>query len=65
MLITIPGFKIKIFIAKICIIGKFELLKPATGDKSDCLAYKVSLKEDPTEDKLGAVADDNATEAYW
>lgn len=41
---------------------EFELLKPATGDKSDCLAYKVSLKEVPSEDKLAAVADDNATE---
>ena len=41
---------------------EFELLKPATGDKSDCLAYKVSLKEVPSEDKLAAAADDNATE---
>lgn len=41
---------------------EFELLKPATGDKSDCLAYKVSLKEIPNDDVLGAAADDNATE---
>lgn len=41
---------------------EFELLKPATGDKSDCLAYKVSLKEMPEEDVLGAAADDNATD---
>ena len=33
---------------------EFELLKPADGNKSDFLAYKVSLKEMP--------ADDNATE---
>lgn len=41
---------------------EFELLKPADGNKSDCLAYKVSLKEVENDDKLAAVADDNATE---
>ena len=41
---------------------EFELLKPATGDKSDCLAYTVSLKEMPEEEVLGAAADDNATD---
>lgn len=41
---------------------EFELLKPATGDKSDCLAYRVSLKEVANDDKLGAAADDNVTE---
>lgn len=41
---------------------EFELLKPATGDKSDCLAYKVYLKEMPNDDKLGAAAEDNVSE---
>lgn len=41
---------------------EFELLKSVNGDKSDCLAYTVSLKEMPNEDKLGAAAEDNATE---
>ena len=42
---------------------EFELLKPATGDKSDCLAYKVSLKEMPNEDTLGAAADNETDDA--
>ena len=33
---------------------EFELLKDADGKKSDCIAYKVSLKELPEEDKLAA-----------
>ena len=41
---------------------EFELLEPATGDKSDCLAYKVSLKEVNNDDVLGVTADDNSTE---
>ena len=41
---------------------EFELLKPADGNKSDCLAYKVSLKEVENDDKLAAVADNNTTE---
>ena len=38
---------------------EFKLLKPATADKSDCLAYKVSLKEVASDDKLAAA--DNST----
>ena len=41
---------------------EFELLKDANGEKSDCLAYKVSLKEIPDDAKLAAIAGDNATE---
>ena len=40
---------------------EFELLKDADGEKSDCIAYKVSLKEMPDEAKLAAIADENAT----
>lgn len=39
----------------------FELLKSANGEKSDCLAYAVSLKTIPHEDKLSAANEDNAT----
>ena len=39
----------------------FELLKSANGEKSDCLAYAVSLKTIPHEDKLSAVDDENST----
>lgn len=39
----------------------FELLKSANGEKSDCLAYAVSLKTIPHEDKLSATNEDNAT----
>ena len=41
---------------------EFELLKDVNGEKSDCLAYKVSLKEIPNDDKLGAADDENVTE---
>ena len=41
---------------------EFELLKSVNGNKSDCLAYSVSLKEIADEDKLGTAADDNATD---
>ncbi|WP_405269774.1 hypothetical protein [Methanobrevibacter sp.] len=37
---------------------EFELLKDADGKKSDCLAYKVSLKEMPDDAKLAAITDD-------
>lgn len=40
---------------------EFELLKDANGEKSDCLAYKVSLKEIPDDAKLAAITEDNAT----
>ncbi len=40
---------------------EFELLKSVNENKSDCLAYAVSLKEIADEDKLGAAAEDNAT----
>ena len=40
---------------------EFELLKDADGQKSDCIAYKVSLKEMPEDAKLAAIDDDNAT----
>lgn len=40
---------------------EFELLKDANGKKSDCLAYKVSLKENPNEAKLAAIPGDNIT----
>lgn len=39
----------------------FELLKSANGEKSDCLAYAVSLKTIPHEDKLSAANEDNTT----
>ncbi|WP_458457054.1 hypothetical protein [Methanobrevibacter sp.] len=41
---------------------EFELLKDVNGVKSDCLAYRVSLKEVPAEDVLGAAANNNTTE---
>ena len=41
---------------------EFELLKDVNGNKSDCLAYKVSLKEMPDDAKLAATADDNLTD---
>ena len=41
---------------------EFELLKSVNGNKSDCLAYSVSLKEIADEDKLGTATDDNATD---
>lgn len=40
---------------------EFELLKDVNGKKSDCLAYKVSLKEIPN-DGNATPASDNATE---
>lgn len=40
---------------------EFELLKDVNGKKSDCLAYKVSLKEVQNNDKLTAPAENNAT----
>ena len=39
----------------------FELLKSADGEKSDCLAYTVSLKTIPHEDTLSSVNDENKT----
>ncbi len=41
---------------------EFELLKDANGEKSDCLAYKVSLKEMPDDAPLVAVTEDNGTD---
>ncbi|WP_407424632.1 hypothetical protein [Methanobrevibacter sp.] len=41
---------------------EFELLKDMNGKKSDCLAYKVSLKEVQNNDKLAATANNNATD---
>ena len=41
---------------------EFELLKPADGNKSDCLAYTVSLKEVARDDNLTAAANDNISE---
>ena len=40
----------------------FELLKSASSEKSDCLAYKVSLKTVKHDDKLSAAGDENNTE---
>lgn len=39
----------------------FELLKSSAEEKSDCLAYKVSLKTVKHEDTLSAVNDENET----
>ena len=39
----------------------FELLKSSSEEKSDCLAYKVSLKTVKHEDTLSAVNDENET----
>lgn len=41
---------------------EFELLKDANGKKSDCLAYKVSLKEMPKNDTSGAAPASNTTD---
>ena len=41
---------------------EFELLKDVNGSKSDCLAYRVSIKEVPDDGKLGAAANNNTTE---
>lgn len=41
---------------------KFELLKPADGNKSDCLAYNVSLKEIPGDDNATEENDNNTSE---
>ena len=40
----------------------FELLKSSDGEKSDCLAYKVSFKTIKHDDALSAVNDENETD---
>ncbi|MBE6509506.1 MAG: hypothetical protein E7Z77_08870 [Methanobrevibacter sp.] len=41
---------------------EFELLKDLNGSKSDCLAYRVSIKEVDNNGILGAAANNNTTE---